>query len=713
MNAYGDAVLSANDATGVLIKSVRLGKIVPSELARAMSRVIPIANALSVSFNDLGAAFAALSRTGTPPDESATQIRAVLLGILKPAEQAIGAARAVGIEFTELQRNLKDRGLLQTLYELNEALGGNVRSFGRLFPNVRALAGLFDLLGPGVQRNLQIFRELQDVADELPEAWGRVSDSFVVQFDQIKAGLNSIVVELGKRFTPAILDLVGHFEAMAVAVTRAGAFDTFTAGVESAVEWIKAFSTAIVENTGLILGLVKAYVLYRVAAIGATFIAAVSAAITGMVALGAATIGTSGAMGLLHASTGGLSLILAGTFTAALVSVIGLWKSWTEVLSGVWDLILSVTAAVTGLVKTLATIPVAISPFGGISDTVEEAEEAYEQSSSLFERSIESFTSAYEIAKDRIGSVFSFIGGTLEDLTSDSKNLTEEVKVAVEELGKIRDAETLLSGQDDIGEVGVPPLEIEAPELTEAERVRKGIIQSIDLKELDALYERVKSELEELREPQQVLIDQVNDYNRIRQIGLLSEEQYIKLVTVAAEKYQESLPSAEHFRQVSAQIKRDLTSLRTPLEIFQKQIDTYTTGFQRGLIDSTDDYVRLVTGATETYREALEKAREEEEANNPILQRRAELMQLVAQRMEEARTPAERYAEEIEHLTEAFSTGIIADYQTFLELIDLAQDRFFGDTLDGLNKVASAWTNFTDTIKSAFRDTFRGNHQWP
>jgi len=55
MNAYGSEVLSATDATDVMVSAVREGKLEANELAGSMGRVLPIASAMGVSFDEVGA----------------------------------------------------------------------------------------------------------------------------------------------------------------------------------------------------------------------------------------------------------------------------------------------------------------------------------------------------------------------------------------------------------------------------------------------------------------------------------------------------------------------------------------------------------------------------------------------------------------------------------------------------------------------------------
>ena len=63
MNAYGSDVLSATDATDVLTAAVREGKLEAADLAGSMGRVLPVASAMGVRFDEVGAAFAATPLT--------------------------------------------------------------------------------------------------------------------------------------------------------------------------------------------------------------------------------------------------------------------------------------------------------------------------------------------------------------------------------------------------------------------------------------------------------------------------------------------------------------------------------------------------------------------------------------------------------------------------------------------------------------------------
>jgi len=97
LNAYGKENLSATDATDVLTASVREGKLEASALSAAMGQVLPVASNMGVQFHEVGAAFAAMSRTGTNAAEAATSLNAILAGLLKTTPDAEKALNELGL----------------------------------------------------------------------------------------------------------------------------------------------------------------------------------------------------------------------------------------------------------------------------------------------------------------------------------------------------------------------------------------------------------------------------------------------------------------------------------------------------------------------------------------------------------------------------------------------------------------------------------------
>jgi TP901 family phage tail tape measure protein len=171
MNAYGSDTLSASGATDILTAAVREGKLEASALAGAMGGVIPIASNMGVGFDEVAAAMAAMSRTGTDAASGATQLNAILASIKKPTTEAELAFSRMGISAADVQKSLADQGLIATLVQLQEGLTKTGQDATAIFPNIRALKGFLDLTGAGLESNKEIF-------DALTKSMGATNTAF-------------------------------------------------------------------------------------------------------------------------------------------------------------------------------------------------------------------------------------------------------------------------------------------------------------------------------------------------------------------------------------------------------------------------------------------------------------------------------------------------------------------------------------------------------
>jgi TP901 family phage tail tape measure protein len=208
MNAYGVENLSGAKAVDVLAEAVRLGKLAPEELAGSMGQVLPIASAMGVSFEEVGAVMAAMSRTGTNASQASTQLRGIMTSLLKPTAGAERALRDMGMTSDGLRQSIRDRGLLKTLEDLTEAFDGNDQGAEAVFGNVRALSGILDLFGENAEGTMEILKEMTDDLGVLDEAFALTEET--VGFKTAKAfeTFKSIMLEIGDAVLPLVVDIL-------------------------------------------------------------------------------------------------------------------------------------------------------------------------------------------------------------------------------------------------------------------------------------------------------------------------------------------------------------------------------------------------------------------------------------------------------------------------------------------------------------------------
>ena len=142
-----------------------------------MGQVLPVASNMGIAFDQVGAAFAAMSRTGTPAAQAATQLNSIMMGIMKPTQQAADAMELMGLSSAGLRQQIKDEGLLSVLNTLKEGANQNATAFETAFGNVRALRGVLDLTGKSMETTREIFGRMTNTQGMVQTAFDQTAQS--------------------------------------------------------------------------------------------------------------------------------------------------------------------------------------------------------------------------------------------------------------------------------------------------------------------------------------------------------------------------------------------------------------------------------------------------------------------------------------------------------------------------------------------------------
>ncbi len=263
MNAYGAETLNAQQATDILVATVREGKAEPEELAASMGMVLPIASELGVSFDQVGAAIAGMTRTGTNAATASTQLRQILASLLNPTTQASEALDSFGTSASEIRMKLREEGLIDTLVDLDEKFGDNEEAASLVFGNIRALSGVLDLLGGNAEENIAIFEKMAESGGALDMAFQATEDS-TRAWERLKAQLESVKIVIGNAVAPAMISLL----------------ESITPIVEKIAEWIEKnpeLTSKILLTVGAVGGLVAVFGLLALALPAITALIAVLA----------------------------------------------------------------------------------------------------------------------------------------------------------------------------------------------------------------------------------------------------------------------------------------------------------------------------------------------------------------------------------------------------------------------------------------------------
>lgn len=209
VNAYGSDALSASKASDIMFTTIRLGKTTFPELSAALYNVTPAAAAAGVSFEDVGAAIAALTAQGVPTKVATTQIRQAILSMMAPNKAMSESFDALGMDASELGEILKEPGgLLKAMAMVEKAAGGNKTELKKMFGSVEALQAVMALTSGEGKKFADALGEIEDAAGATDQAFGTMDQGFERTLEKMKATLKATMIEFGKSLMPLFEKLV-------------------------------------------------------------------------------------------------------------------------------------------------------------------------------------------------------------------------------------------------------------------------------------------------------------------------------------------------------------------------------------------------------------------------------------------------------------------------------------------------------------------------
>lgn len=143
LNAYNLDASHATEVSNQLFKIVDKGVITFEQLANVIGYVLPTAEALGVSVDEVGAAFISMTRQGIESSAAAANLSGILNGLLKPTGEMSELIASLGYESGAAM--LDALGLSGAIQAVIDATGGDASKAAELFGDIRALRGILAL----------------------------------------------------------------------------------------------------------------------------------------------------------------------------------------------------------------------------------------------------------------------------------------------------------------------------------------------------------------------------------------------------------------------------------------------------------------------------------------------------------------------------------------------------------------------------------------
>jgi TP901 family phage tail tape measure protein len=204
MNSYAQAGLTAEKASDILFVAVREGQTTFQELANFLGNVAPVAASAGLSFEELAGSIAGITKAGIKTDIAVTGVKALLTTLLKQAPEAVAVAKKLGLEFSATA--LRTKGLVGFLGDLQKKTKGNSETLSKLFPNVRALTPILQVVNGNFQDFARIQEEVKNSLGATAAAAAIIKKSLDFKLTQATANFALFRQELTNFFIPAISD---------------------------------------------------------------------------------------------------------------------------------------------------------------------------------------------------------------------------------------------------------------------------------------------------------------------------------------------------------------------------------------------------------------------------------------------------------------------------------------------------------------------------
>jgi len=310
--AYSKSGLTVAESFDIITAAVRLGKLEAPQLAAALGRVIPAAEAAGVSFADVNSAVATMSLTGLQASEGVVGLQGILKAVAKPSSEAARELENVGLSVEGLQKHLREKGLLATLRLLKERFGDNETALRRWAGEANAAGAVLSITGQDAARVDGIFEGVANSAGDMTRAFDVFSNTASFKVSAAFAEIQASGIRIGEALLPTVAKIA---EAVAVA---AAAFTDLPESVQTAVIALGILAAA----AGPVLVAVGS--LLTLAAKVGPLVATVTTTVKGVAASAGALHAAGGAAGLLTGALSGLVKILASPVFIAVAGFAGI-----------------------------------------------------------------------------------------------------------------------------------------------------------------------------------------------------------------------------------------------------------------------------------------------------------------------------------------------------------------------------------------------------
>lgn len=226
LNAFKIGAEDSERVADILFQTVKLGKTTFGELASNLSTVAPLAAANGISFEQVSAAVATLTKQGVPTAQAMTQIRSAIIATNEVLEDGWS----------------KSMSLQEAFQMIYNSANGNQSALREMLGRVEAVSGVLGISGQNAKMAAEDLQSYTDATGAMKEANSRMLSSNTNQWElfgnKVKAkmhGIGEAILESSSFIAEGLNNMMTEAEDLTgQAVKAAVEFDNLRAELEDA-----------------------------------------------------------------------------------------------------------------------------------------------------------------------------------------------------------------------------------------------------------------------------------------------------------------------------------------------------------------------------------------------------------------------------------------------------------------------------------------------
>ena len=235
LNAYSMSASEAGRVSDILFTTVRLGKTTFPELSGSLGQLLPFADQLKISFEEVGAAMSTLTAAGINTEISTTALRAAFVSFVNQASK-------FEEKNVDILKVIKEDGLAGALKVLKDLTGGNVKEMTKLVPETRALAAMLTLTGAGAEKFASDLLEMKDASGATKDAFNKqmataktAMESVTIAFEKLSLMMSDTGLPAIKNISKAVVWLIEGFLSLGTNIGKT--IFLFVESFKGAIKW--------------------------------------------------------------------------------------------------------------------------------------------------------------------------------------------------------------------------------------------------------------------------------------------------------------------------------------------------------------------------------------------------------------------------------------------------------------------------------------------